>query len=53
MYNLSGNDYDMASFDDDTDDEDAGEERDDETAFGHFNRERSIRRAQRRGVTLN
>ena len=55
-YNLIGNSSDMASFDDDTDDEEAGKERDtddvNEKVFGHFNRECSIRRAQRCGITL-
>ena len=46
----------MASFDGDTDDE-AGAERNDsdgvnEAVYGRFNRARSIRRAQRRGITL-
>ena len=53
---MSGNGSDMASFDYDTDDEEAGEDRDadevNERAFEHFNSERSIRRAERRGITL-
>jgi hypothetical protein len=54
---LSGNGSDRAKFDDDMDDEaDEDEAKDDGDAeaeyYGHFNRERSIRRAERRGITL-
>lgn len=54
----------MAKFDDDTDDEGDGEESQDKARndcddieaeseyYGHFNRARSIRRAERRGITL-
>jgi hypothetical protein len=56
-YMLSGNGSDRAKFDDDMDDEaDEDEAKDDGDAeaeyYGHFNRERSIRRAERRGITL-
>ena len=53
-YMLSGNGSYMAKFDGDTadegDDDDKGDE--EEGYQGHFNRECSIRRADRRGVSL-
>ena len=55
-YNRSGNGSDMANFDGDTDDEAEAEGNDsdgeNEAVYGRFNRARSIRRAQRRGITL-
>ena len=47
-YNLSGNGSDMARFDDDTDNEDDT----DEIYDGHFNQDKSIKRAERRGLTI-
>jgi hypothetical protein len=56
-YMLSGNGSDMAKFDGDTDDEADDEEANEDGGteaeyYGHFNRERSIRRAERREITL-
>ena len=54
-YSKSGNGSDMAKFDGDTDEEgEEIEDGDDESGpvKGHFNQERSIRRAARRGITL-
>ncbi|KAL7536665.1 hypothetical protein ACHAWF_005529 [Thalassiosira exigua] len=47
-YNLSGNGSDIATFDDDTDDED--EVLEEEATYGRFNAARALRRANRRGV---